>query len=84
MTRNPAPSSIRACPPSVDQNEAQFELYQLSQDLDFPDFRSKKDNFSKIPDKDIRAIYAGSHTSSFPWKSYFSTYLSPLNTHAGE
>lgn len=25
-----------------------------AQDLDFPDFRSKKDNFSKISDKDVR------------------------------
>ncbi len=30
----------------------------LAQDLDFPDFRSKKDNFSKISDKDIRADMA--------------------------
>lgn len=30
----------------------------LAQDLDFPDFRSKKDNFSKINDKDIRADLA--------------------------
>lgn len=27
----------------------------VSQDLDFPDFRNKRDNFSKISDKDIRA-----------------------------
>ncbi|HXB95888.1 MAG TPA: hypothetical protein VNU70_12045 [Puia sp.] len=33
-------------------------LTVLSQDLDFPDFRSKKDNFSKISDKDIRADVA--------------------------
>jgi hypothetical protein len=30
----------------------------LAQDLDFPDFRSKKDNFAKIPQKDIRADIA--------------------------
>ena len=30
----------------------------LAQDLDFPDFRSKKDNFSKISDKDVRADMA--------------------------
>jgi hypothetical protein len=30
----------------------------LAQDLDFPDYRSKKDNFSKIADKDIRADVA--------------------------
>src|ERR1700742_939280 len=29
-----------------------------AQDLDFPDFRSKKDNFSKVTDKDIRADIA--------------------------
>jgi hypothetical protein len=29
-----------------------------SQDLDFPDYRSKKDNFSKINDKDIRSDLA--------------------------
>jgi len=33
-------------------------LSSLAQDLDFPDFRSKKDNFSKIGDKDIRADMA--------------------------
>jgi hypothetical protein len=30
----------------------------LSQDLDFPDFRTKKDNFAKISEKDIRADVA--------------------------
>lgn len=30
-------------------------LASMAQDLDFPDYRSKKDNFSKIRDKDIRA-----------------------------
>src|ERR1700742_2288599 len=30
----------------------------MAQDLDFPDFRQKKDNFSKISDKDIRADVA--------------------------
>ena len=29
-----------------------------AQDLDFPDYRSKKDNFSKISDKDVRADVA--------------------------
>ena len=33
-------------------------LSSSAQDLDFPDFRSKKDNFSKINDKDIRADLA--------------------------
>src|SRR5580698_7201288 len=33
-------------------------LSVMAQDLDFPDFRQKKDNFSKIPDKDIRADVA--------------------------
>lgn len=35
-----------------------FTLSSLAQDLDFPDFRSKKDNFSKISDKDLRADIA--------------------------
>lgn len=30
----------------------------MSQDLDYPDFRSKKDNFSKIAEKDIRGDVA--------------------------
>src|ERR1700760_4349252 len=30
----------------------------MAQDLDYPDFRQKKDNFSKIPDKDIRGDVA--------------------------
>lgn len=30
----------------------------MAQDLDYPDYRSKKDNFSKINDKDIRADQA--------------------------
>jgi len=30
----------------------------MAQDLDFPDFRNKKDNFSKISDKDVRADVA--------------------------
>jgi hypothetical protein len=30
----------------------------MAQDLDFPDFRNKKDNFSKVSDKDIRADVA--------------------------
>jgi len=29
-------------------------LRTTAQDLDFPDFRSKKDNFSKINDKSVR------------------------------
>jgi hypothetical protein len=33
-------------------------LSTLAQDLDFPDFRSKKDNFSKIREQDIRADVA--------------------------
>jgi hypothetical protein len=33
-------------------------LRAMAQDLDFPDFRSKKDNFSKITDKDIRSDVA--------------------------
>src|SRR5215831_12241300 len=27
----------------------------MAQDLDFPDFRNKRDNFTKVSDKDIRA-----------------------------
>ena len=30
----------------------------MAQDLDFPDFRNKKDNFSKVSDKDVRADVA--------------------------
>src|SRR5258708_37182115 len=30
-------------------------LSGMAQDLDFPDFRNKKDNFSKVSDKDMRA-----------------------------
>ncbi len=33
-------------------------LHSFAQDLDYPDYRSKKDNFSKIPDKTIRADIA--------------------------
>ena len=33
-------------------------LHAMAQDLDFSDFRSKKDNFSKISDKDVRADVA--------------------------
>src|ERR1700744_1753125 len=33
-------------------------LSTMAQDLDFPDFRSKKDNFSKIREQDIRADVA--------------------------
>lgn len=33
-------------------------LKAKAQDLDFPDFRNKKDNFSKIQDKDVRADVA--------------------------
>jgi hypothetical protein len=33
-------------------------LQALAQDLDFSDFRSKKDNFSKISDKDVRSDVA--------------------------
>jgi hypothetical protein len=33
-------------------------LAGMAQDLDFPDFRNKKDNFSKVSDKDIRADVA--------------------------
>lgn len=33
-------------------------LGAIAQDLDYPDYRSKKDNFSKIPDKDIRSDLA--------------------------
>src|SRR5579872_4456462 len=33
-------------------------LSGMAQDLDFPDFRNKKDNFSKVSDKDIRADVA--------------------------
>jgi hypothetical protein len=30
----------------------------MAQDLDFPDFRNKRDNFSKVSDKDVRADVA--------------------------
>jgi len=30
----------------------------VAQDIDFPDFRNKKDNFAKVSDKDIRADVA--------------------------
>jgi hypothetical protein len=33
-------------------------LSAMAQDLDYPDFRQKKDNFSKIAEKDIRADVA--------------------------
>jgi hypothetical protein len=33
-------------------------LSVMAQDLDYPDFRNKKDNFAKINDKDIRADVA--------------------------
>ena len=33
-------------------------LSTMAQDLDYPDFRSKKDNFSKVKDKDIRGDVA--------------------------
>jgi hypothetical protein len=33
-------------------------LSVMAQDLDYPDFRTKKDNFAKINDKDIRADVA--------------------------
>jgi hypothetical protein len=33
-------------------------LSAMAQDLDYPDFRTKKDNFAKINDKDIRADVA--------------------------
>jgi hypothetical protein len=33
-------------------------LTAKAQDLDYPDYRSKKDNFSKVSDKDIRADLA--------------------------
>ncbi|GGB01207.1 hypothetical protein [Puia dinghuensis] len=33
-------------------------LSGMAQDLDFPDFRNKKDNFAKISDKDMRADVA--------------------------
>lgn len=31
----------------------------MAQDLDFPDFRNKRDNFAKVSEKDIRADVAG-------------------------
>ena len=31
----------------------------VAQDLDFPDFRNKRDNFAKVTEKDIRADVAG-------------------------
>jgi hypothetical protein len=58
-----------------------------AQDLDFPDYRSKKDNFSKINDKDIRSDVASfalagvdesigkAPLNSVPVKEYGSNYM---------
>jgi hypothetical protein len=58
-----------------------------AQDLDFPDYRSKKDNFSKISEKDIRADVASfalagvdesigkAPLSSLPVKEVGSNYM---------
>jgi hypothetical protein len=58
-----------------------------AQDLDFPDYRSKKDNFSKIPDKGIRADLASfalaavdesigkAQLKSLPIKDYGNNYM---------
>jgi hypothetical protein len=59
----------------------------MAQDLDFPDYRSKKDNFSKIPDKVLRADIASfalagvdesigkAQLKNIPIKDYGSDYM---------
>jgi hypothetical protein len=59
----------------------------LAQDLDFPDYRSKKDNFSKIREQDIRADVASfamaaldesigkAQLKSLPVKDYGSNFM---------
>jgi len=68
-------------------------LSVFSQDLDFPDFRSKKDNFSKIHEADIRADVAsfalaavdesiGKPTlASLPVVDYGSNFMKYANDH---
>jgi len=58
-----------------------------AQDLDYPDFRSKKDNFSKIPDKAMRADIASfslagvdesigkAQLKTIPIKDYGNNYM---------
>src|SRR5258708_3765213 len=58
-----------------------------AQDLDFPDYRSKKDNFVKIRDKDVRADIASfalaavdesigkAQLKTVPIKEYGSNYM---------
>lgn len=62
-------------------------LTSKAQDLDYPDYRSKKDNFAKISEKDIRAdlasfVLAGvdesigkAQLNSIPVKEYGSNYM---------
>jgi hypothetical protein len=59
-----------------------------AQDLDFPDYRSKKDNFAKIPEKPLRAEIASfalagvdesigqAQLNAIPIKGYGSNYMS--------
>jgi hypothetical protein len=62
-------------------------LAGMAQDLDFPDYRTKKDNFSKIQDKSIRADMASfalagvdesigkAQLNSIPIKDYGANYM---------
>lgn len=62
-------------------------LMSMAQDLDYPDYRSKKDNFSKILDKAVRADMASfalagvdesigkAQLSSIPIKDYGANYM---------
>jgi hypothetical protein len=64
-----------------------LSLNLRAQDLDFPDYRNKKDNFSKIREKDIRADVASfalagvdesigkAQLSTVPVKEYGSTFM---------
>ncbi|MBS1660737.1 MAG: hypothetical protein JST68_06765 [Bacteroidetes bacterium] len=66
-------------------------LSSLAQDLDFPDFRSKKDNFAKIAEKDIRADLASfslaavdesigkAQLQSLPVKDYGQNFITYQN-----
>jgi hypothetical protein len=62
-------------------------LVSMAQDLDYPDYRSKKDNFSKILDKTVRADMASfalagvdesigkAQLNSIPIKDYAANYM---------
>jgi hypothetical protein len=67
---------------------AGISLAGQAQDLDFPDYRSKRDNFAKITDKDIRADVASfalaavdesigkAQLKSVPIKEYGNNFMS--------